>query len=126
MKNLIFSISILLGQYCIGQSIVETRTADLLPGDYIMQGTAYLELYDDNSLKLRFGSDYITQSNVFDVHVYLTNDNNYNAPIDTTGLLLVENIGTISGINYSSGAMTFDLPPQSAIDREGKAKGETR
>ena len=52
----------------------------------------------------------MTQSNVFDVHVFLTNDNNYTAPIDTTGLLLVEDIGTISGLNYSSGPMSFTLP----------------
>lgn len=51
----------------------------------------------------------MTQSNVFDVHVFLTNNNNYSNPIDTTGMLLVENIGTINGLNYSSGAMTFNL-----------------
>jgi hypothetical protein len=52
----------------------------------------------------------MTQSNVFDVHVFLTNDNDYSNPIDTTGLLLVENIGTLTGLNYSSGPMTFNLP----------------
>lgn len=92
------------------QNLLETRTASLQDGDYLLQGTVYLESFDDGTLDLRFDSDYLTQSNVFDVHVFLTNDNNYAAPIDTAGMLLVENIGSIDGINYSSGAMTFDLP----------------
>ena len=69
----------------------------------------YLELFDDNSLNLRFGSDYLTQSNVFDVHVFLSTTNNYQRPIDTSNMLLVSNIGTESGLDYSSGARTFNL-----------------
>lgn len=92
------------------QSLLETRTASLVDGDYLLQGTVYLESFDDGSLDLRFDSDYLTQSNVFDVHVFLTNDNNYAAPIDVTDMLLVANIGSIDGLDYSSGPMTFDLP----------------
>ncbi len=97
-------------QIMICQNIVETRTATLVDGDYILQGTVHLEAFDDGSLDLRLEDDYMTQSNVFDVHIYLSNSDDYNAPIDTSEALLVENIGSISGINYSSGAMTFELP----------------
>lgn len=111
---LAFLMSISLGAQA--QTLVESRSAQLMDGDYTLNGTVYLELYDDNSLDLRFGSDYMTQSNVFDVHVYLSMDNNYVEPIGLAGKLLVANIGTISGLNYSSGAMTFDLPAGTGID----------
>ena len=110
MKNIILFTLLFFTQTTFGQMIIETRTATLVDGDYTLDGTVYLELYDDGSLDLRFDTDYMTQSNVFDVHVFLTNNNNYANPIDTTGMLLVENIGTINGLNYSSGAMTFNLP----------------
>ena len=110
MKYFILLTTILLSYSAFGQNLIETRTATLNDGDYSLDGTVYLELYDDNSLNLRFDSDYLTQSNVFDVHVFLTNDNNYASPIDTSGMLLIENIGTIDGLNYSSGPMTFNLP----------------
>lgn len=93
------------------QNLTAVRTASLMDGDYTLSGTVYLEAFDDGSLDLRFDNNYLTQSNVYDVHVFLTNNNNYyNAPIDTTGMLLVANIGTISGLDYSSGARTFQLP----------------
>lgn len=116
MKNILLFAIILSTQMAFGQDLLETRTALLSDGDYALEGTVYLELFDDNTLQLRFDENYLTQSNVFDVHVFLTNDNNYATPIDTTGMLLVENIGTISGLNYSSGLMTFTLPPGVGIN----------
>ena len=110
MKNIILFILLLSSHIVVSQNLIEVRTASLVDGDYSLEGDVYLELFDDNSLNLRFDTNYLTQSNVFDVHVFLTNNNNYTQPIDTSGMLLVENIGTISGINYSSGAMTFNLP----------------
>ena len=110
MKNILLFTIILCTQIAFGQNLIETRTALLTDGDYPLEGTVYLELFEDNSIQLRFDTNYLTQSNVFDVHVFLTNNNNYTTPIDTTGMLLVENIGTISGLNYSSGPMTFNLP----------------
>jgi len=110
MKNILLIALFLSVQVAFGQQIIETRTAVLNNGDYSLEGTVHLELFDDNSLQLRFDSNYLTQSNVFDVHVFLTNDNNYNAPIDISEMLQVANIGTISGLNYSSGPMTFTLP----------------
>ena len=110
MKNRLLIILLLLLNVAYGQTLIETRTASLVDGDYSLDGTVFLEFYDDNSLNLRFDGDYLTQSNVFDVHVFLTNNTNYTTPIDITGMLLVENIGTISGLNYSSGPMTFNLP----------------
>ena len=103
-------------QFLNAQNLVESRTAMLFPGDYSLQGTVHLESFDDGSLNLRFEENYMTQSNVFDVHVFLSNDNNYNAPIDTSGMFLVADIGTINGLNYSSGSMTFNLPSSIGIN----------
>ena len=110
MRPIFIIAVILLTQLTYGQTLKETRTASLEDGDYSLKGTVYLELFDDNSLNLRFGSDYLTQSNVFDVHVFLSTTNNYQRPIDTSNMLLVSNIGTESGLDYSSGARTFNLP----------------
>ncbi len=111
MKNVLLFVLLLSSHIVVSQNIIGVRTASLVDGDYSLEGDVYLELFDDNSLKLRFDANYLTQSNVFDVHVFLTNNNDYTEPIDTTGMLLVQNIGTINGIDYSSGAMTFNLPP---------------
>lgn len=110
MKNILLFILLLSSHIVVSQNLIEVRTASLVDGDYSLEGDVYLELFDDNSLNLRFDTNYLTQSNVFDIHVFLTNNNDYTQPIDTSGMLLVENIGTISGLNYSSGAMTFNLP----------------
>ena len=99
-----------------GQNLVRYRTGNIVSGDYTTEGTVHLEAFDDGSLNLRFENDYLTQSNVYDVHIFLTNNNNYNSPIDTTGMLLVENIGTINGSNYSSGARIFSLPSNVGIN----------
>lgn len=116
MRTVFILILALSTQITFGQKVTKTRTAALMDGDYSLEGTVYLELYDDNSLDLRFDSDYKTQSNVYDVHVYLSTTNDYSVPIDTSEMFLVANIGTISGLNYSSGAMTFDLPSEVSID----------
>ena len=112
MRPIFIIAVVLLTQLTYGQTLKETRTASLVDGDYSLKGTVYLELFDDNSLNLRFGSDYLTgiNGNVYDVHVYLSTTNNYQSPIDTSNMLLVSNIGTINGLDYSSGARTFNLP----------------
>ena len=115
MRNSLLLILVLFAQFAYGQNVIETREASLMDGDYSLAGTVYLESFDDGTLDLRFDEDYLTQSNVFDVHVFLTNNNNYSTPIDTAGMLLVADIGTISGLNYSSGARTFDLPAGTGI-----------
>ena len=119
MKNALILLLLFSAHFAMSQNLVDVRKASLMDGDYALQGDVYLELYDDNSLNLRFDTNYLTQTNVFDVHVFLTNNNNYTTPIDTTGMLLVENIGTISGLNYSSGAMTFNLPSGVGINDYG-------
>lgn len=116
MRTIFLVIMTFCTHIVFGQSIIETRTASLVDGDYSLDGTVHLELFDDNSLNLRFESNYLTQSNVFDVHVFLTNNSNYTSPIDTSGSLLVANIGTVSGLNYSSGPMTFSLPSGTGIN----------
>ncbi|MFK7795868.1 MAG: T9SS type A sorting domain-containing protein [Aureispira sp.] len=116
MTRIVLIFITLYAQLSLGQSLVETRTASLVNGDYSLQGTVHQELYSDSSLVLRFENDYLTQSNVYDVHVFLTNSSNYTTPIDTTGWLLVENIGTISGLNYSSGPRSFNLPTGTGIN----------
>jgi len=116
MRTVLILILALTTQITFGQKVIETRTASLEDGDYSLEGTVYLELFDNKSLDLRFDTDYLTLSNVYDVHVYLSTTNDYTEPIDTSEMFLVANIGTISGLNYSSGAMTFDLPSEVNID----------
>lgn len=117
MKWTFLLLVILVSGNILGQNLTGIRTASLMDGDYTIAGTVYLESFDDGSLDLRFDNNYLTQSNVYDVHVFLTNNNNYySAPIDTTGMLLVANIGTIRGLNYSSGARTFNLPSGVSIN----------
>jgi hypothetical protein len=116
MTRIVLIFITLYAQLSFGQSIIQTRTASLVNGDYALQGTVHQELYSDSSMVLRFENDYLTQSNVYDVHVFLTNDSIYTAPIDLTGWLLVQNIGTISGINYSSGPRSFNLPAGTGIN----------
>ncbi len=109
MRTVLILILALTTQITFGQKVTETRTASLERGKYDLEGTVYLELFDNNSLDLRFDTDYLTLNNVYDVHVYLSTTNDYTEPIDSSEMFLVANIGTISGLNYSSGAMTFDL-----------------
>ena len=83
MRPIFIIAVVLLTQLTYGQTLKETRTASLVDGDYSLEGTVYLELFDDNSLNLRFGSDYLTgiNGNVYDVHVYLSTTNNYQSPL---------------------------------------------
>lgn len=115
-RVLLLIILISISNVSIGQNLTQSRVANLVTGDYTTTGTVFLEAYDDNTLDLRFGADYLTQANVFDVHVFLTNNQDYTTPIDISNNLLVANIGTINGLNYSSGAMTFDLPAGVSIN----------
>ena len=68
MKNILLFILLLSSHIVISQNLIEFRTASLVDGDYSLEGDVYLELFDDNSLNLRFDTNYLTQSNVFDVH----------------------------------------------------------
>ena len=120
MKGLLNTLSLLfillISYNSISQNLVQSRVANLVPGDYATSGTVYLETFDNNTIQVRFDTDYLTQSNVFDVHVYLTNNTNYTAPINVSNDYLIANIGTISGLNYSSGAMTFPISSSVSID----------
>ena len=77
MRTVLILILALTTQITFGQKVIETRTASLEDGDYSLEGTVYLELFDNNSLDLRFDTDYLTLSNVYDVHVYLSTTNDY-------------------------------------------------
>ncbi|MFK7786850.1 MAG: T9SS type A sorting domain-containing protein [Crocinitomicaceae bacterium] len=111
-----FFVLLLSTPLSIGQNLVQSRVANLVTGDYATSGTVYLETFDNNTIQVRFDNDYLTQSNVFDVHVYLTNNTNYSAPINVSNNYLIANIGTISGLNYSSGAMTFPISSSVSIN----------
>jgi len=116
--HIIFSFLVLSlsSHLSIGQNLVQSRVANLVTGDYATSGTVYLETFDNNTIQVRFDNDYLTQSNVFDVHVYLTNNTNYSAPINVSNNHLIANIGTINGLNYSSGAMTFPISSTVSIN----------
>lgn len=120
MKRLIRTslllLTVFVSSISYSQNLVQSRVANLVSGDYTTSGTVYLEVFDNNTLNVRFDNDYSTQSNVFDVHVFLTNSTNYASPINVSNDFLIANIGTISGLDYSSGAMTFPIPSSVSIE----------
>ena len=109
MKYFILFMGLMASGLVSSQNLVAYRTAPLMDGDYVLDGTAYLEEFDDGTVQFRLGSDYNTPSGP-DVHILLTNDNNYSNPIDTVGMLLIEDVGTTDGISHFSGAYTWQLP----------------
>ncbi len=98
----------LSGQLALAQNVDCTRTTTLHDGEYVMEGTVFLERFEDGSLQLRFGDDFKTQSGP-DVQVFLSNDST-----SIAGAVMIADIGPGDGINHFEGALTLDVP--SGID----------
>lgn len=93
------------------QNIDCTRSSTLVDGDYEMEGTAYLERFDDGTLQLRLGDDFKTERGP-DVQIFLSSDRT-----SIAGALKIEDIGPGDGINHFEGAITFDVPGNPDIDQ---------
>ena len=89
-----------------GQSINQSRTAELTPETYSITGDAFLEAYDNGDLKLRISDDFDTPSGP-DVRVYLNNS------VSTNGAVEIANL---SNINHFNGEITFDIDDGIDID----------
>jgi len=109
MKLISFLLVSLFAYQLNAQNLVSYRSC-MLNGSssYFLNGTAFLELYDDGSYKFRLSNDYATNTGP-DVQVHLTNDNSFSTPIDTVGGLFIEDFGTFNGISKFSGAYSKTL-----------------
>ena len=94
----------------LAQSVVNSRLAELKPGNYNITGNAYLEEMDNGDLMLRLDSDFTTPAGP-DVQVFLAND-----PENVSGAFFVEDIGTTDGVNHFSGAISWNLGNQVGIE----------
>ncbi len=109
---LLFLLTIIAStQSLIAQNIDCTRASTLVDGDYEMEGTAYLERFDDGTLQLRLGDDFKTERGP-DVQIFLSSDRT-----SIAGALKIEDIGPGDGINHFEGAITFDVPGNPDIDQ---------
>lgn len=94
------------------QALQCSRTSILQKGGYEISGRAYLEEFDDGSIKLRLDDDFATDPGP-DVQVFLSNDS-----VSIANALMVQDIGTqVDGINHFSGAITFDIPSEININQ---------
>lgn len=115
MRFTILSLILFIGLSGFSQNVVAFREAPLNgSAQYFLNGTAYVEELANGSFQFRLSSDYSTNSGP-DVHIYLTNNNTFSTPINLTGTLFVEDIGTEAGpnqpgISHFSGALTKALP----------------
>jgi len=91
--------------------VVCTRTADLIRSQtYDITGDAILELFDDNTVKLRLSSDFTTSRGP-DVQIFLSTDS-----MDITDAVPLVDIGSSDGLNHFSGALDIDVPTEVMID----------
>ena len=71
LRNLVnVTIGILLTTTLFAQEVVLVRTADLMPEDYAIEGTAFLEELDNGVLQLRLSDDFDTPFGP-DVRIFL-------------------------------------------------------
>ena len=109
---LAFFIAIIFISQSLAQTVTCTRTADLIRSkNYDVTGDAILELFDDNSVKLRLTSDFMTSRGP-DVQIFLSPDS-----MDISNAVALVDIGTSDGIAHFSGALNIDLPNDLTVDQ---------
>lgn len=93
------------------QSVDCSRSANLTGSNvYDTEGTAYLERFDDGSIRFSLGEDFMADIGP-DVQIYLANDST-----SIAGGVMIADIGQQDGLNHFSGAMSFDVPGNVMID----------
>ena len=85
------------------QTVVETREAELMDGNYVISGKAFLDLLDNGDIVLRLDEDYDTPRGP-DVQIFLSTD-----PQNHTGAFFVEDIAETGKF---SGAQQWELGTQ--------------
>lgn len=95
----------------MAQSIDCVREANLTGSrSYDTEGTAYLERFDDGSLYLRLGEDFLADQGP-DVQIFLSNDST-----SVAGGIMIADIGDTDGINHFRGEIMFSLPESLSIE----------
>lgn len=104
---LLFMIFSSLG---LAQTVDCTRSSSLSRSrSYNMTGTAYLERFDDGTIQLRLGEDFLTERGP-DVQIYLSNDST-----SIAGGVMIGDIGDTDGANHFNGEIVFDVPSDVVI-----------
>lgn len=101
MKKIVTLIVVLIS-FSLSAQVLCSRSAPLVNNGYSIKGTAYLEKYGTDSLKLRLSADYTTPSGP-DVRVYLSKSETFNS----SAVVEIVNLATNGQF---SGAHTFDVP----------------
>ncbi len=116
MKQIIFLLAILTSLTAFTQTVVSYREATLNDSpSYTLDGIAYIEELSNGTFRFRLSSTYSTQSGP-DVQIFMTNNATFATPINTTGALFVQDVGTgTGGINHFSGAYSIILPGISSL-----------
>ncbi len=116
MKQIISLLVILTSLTAFNQTVVSYREAILNDSpSYTLDGIAYIEELSNGTFRFRLSSTYATQPGP-DVQIFMTNDNNFVSPINTSGALFVEDIGSqAGGISHFSGAYSTILPGISSL-----------
>jgi len=114
MKHTFFLFLLLVGITTVStaQTVVNSRTASLIPGGYEISGSAIVEELCNGALRLRLDDAYNTPAGP-DVRIFLSDD-----PIETNNAIEIVNIGSDGdGINHFSGELTVDVPEGVSIDQ---------
>ena len=107
MKNTVNLLVLLfLSTSLMSQSVVFQRSSELMPEDYTITGTAFLEELSNGDLQFRLSSDFSTPFGP-DVRIILNNS------VSGTG---GEEVVNLSDISHFSGPLTVDL--DSSVDIE--------
>jgi len=115
MRKFTFLLALFISFSTYAQTVVSYREAPLSGGGpYFLNGTAFIEELSDGTFRFRLSSAYGTNSGP-DVQIFMTNNNTFSSPINTTGALFVEDVGFEDGINQFSGAYSRILPGITAL-----------
>lgn len=88
------------------QTVIGERTAELMPENYAITGTATILEYDDGSATLTLSEDFDTEFGP-DVWIYLSES------LSVSGAVALANL---SDLNHFSGELTLDVPAGTDLD----------
>jgi hypothetical protein len=105
MKTLLsLTVAVLFSVISIAQTVVLNRASILMPEDYDITGTAYLEELSNGTLQLRLSDDFATPPGP-DVRIL------FNTSVSSGGVEIVN----LSDIGHFSGGLVVDVPSSVAI-----------
>jgi len=87
--------------------LVNTRTAEMAPEGYDVEGDAILQSFDDGSLKLLLTEDFDTDAGP-DVRLFLSPDRTLSNAVE---------LADLSGLDHFQGELTLDVPDTISLER---------